>query len=73
MAKPKKILPLAPLERLLRKAGAKRVSKSALVEFSHVIVDYAHNLSAEAAILAKHAGRKTIIGADVRLAKKKIS
>lgn len=73
MTKPKKILPLAPLERLLRKAGAKRVSKSALVEFSHVIVDYAHNLSAEAAILAKHAGRKTIIGADVRLAKKKIS
>jgi len=73
MKKPKKILPLAPLERLLRKAGAKRVSKSALVEFSHVIADYAHNLSAEAAFLAKHAGRKTIIGVDVRLAKKKIS
>ncbi len=73
MVKTKKILPLAPLERLLRKAGAKRVSKSALVEFSHVIADYAHNLSAETAVLAKHAGRKTIIGADVRLAKKKIS
>lgn len=73
MTKPKKILPLAPLERLLRKAGAKRVSKSALVEFSHVIADYAHNLSAEAAVLAKHAGRKTIIGGDVRLAKKKTS
>ena len=73
MEKPKKVLPLAPLERLLRKAGAKRVSKSALVEFSHVIIDYASNLSAEASALAKHAGRKTIIGSDVRLAKKKMS
>lgn len=67
-----KELPLAPLERLLRKAGAKRVSKSAVKEFSHVIADYAHDLSAEALALAKHAGRKTILGADVRMAKRKM-
>jgi len=68
-----KDLPLAPLERILKKAGAKRVSKPALVEFAHVILDYAHDLSSEAAALAEHAGRKTIIGSDVRLAKKNIS
>jgi histone H3/H4 len=73
MAKTKKTLPLAPLERILRKAGAKRVSKSALVEFSYVITDYASKLSSEAAVLAKHAGRKTVIDSDVRLAKKKFS
>jgi len=67
-----KDLPLAPLERILRKAGAKRVSKSALVEFARVIVDYTHDLSAESLALAKHAGRKTIVGADVRMAKKKV-
>ncbi len=69
----KKELPLAPFERILRKAGAKRVSKSALVEFSRVISDYVHELSIEASALAKHAGRKTILATDVRLAKKKLS
>jgi len=67
-----KDLPLAPLERLLRKVGAKRVSKSAVKEFANVIVDYAQDLSAEAVALAKHAGRKTIIDADVRMAKRKM-
>ena len=66
-----KDIPLAPLERILKKAGARRVSKSALVEFAEIIVDYAHDLSARAAELAEHAGRKTIIGEDIKLAKKK--
>jgi len=70
--KPKKDIPLAPLERLLRRAGAKRVSKSALREFAVVLGDYAHDLSAESLALAKHAGRKTIVGADVRMAKRKM-
>ncbi len=69
---PKKDIPLAPLERLLRKAGAKRVSKSALKEFAVVLADYAHDLSVEALALAKHAGRKTIVGPDVRMAKKRM-
>jgi histone H3/H4 len=70
--KPKKDIPLAPLERLLRRAGAKRVSKSALREFAVVLADYSHDLSVEALALAKHAGRKTIVGADVRMAKRKM-
>lgn len=68
----KKDLPLAPLERLLRKAGAKRVSKSALVEFANVVSDYVKDLSTESMTLAKHAGRKTILDVDVRLARKKL-
>jgi len=66
-------LPLAPLERLLRKTGAKRVSKGAVREFSVVIADYAHDLSAEASTLAKHAGRKTIIDKDVRMARRRMT
>lgn len=69
----KKELPLAPLERLLKKAGARRVSKSAVEEFADVLADYARNLSTQALAFAKHAGRKTIIPADVRLAKKKLA
>ncbi len=72
MAKEKKELPLAPLERILRKAGAKRVSKGAVREFSNRLYDYATRLSAEAAMLAKHAGRKTIIDSDVNMAKRKV-
>ena len=65
-------LPLAPLERLLRKSGAKRVSKDAVEEFANVIADYAYALSGEAVALAKHAGRKTIVDADVRMAKRRM-
>ena len=72
MAKAKKELPLAPLERVLRKAGAKRVSKDAVREFAAVIADYAHDLTAEAATLSKHAGRKTIIDSDVRMARRRM-
>ncbi len=72
MVKGKKGLPLAPLERILRKAGAKRVSKGAVKEFSSRLSDYVMRLSAEASMLAKHAGRKTIIDADVRMARRKI-
>lgn len=65
-------LPLAPLERLLRRAGAKRVSKSAVEEFAEVMADYTHDLCTEAVALAKHAGRKTIVASDIRMAKRKL-
>ena len=72
MAKNKKQLPLAPLEKILRRSGAKRVSKGAVKEFSYSLGDYITRLSAEAATLAKHAGRKTIIDSDVRMARRKV-
>jgi len=72
MAKTKKELPLAPLERILKKAGAKRVSKEALKEFSSVLSDYVYDISAEAATLAKHAGRTTIIDKDIKMVRRKM-
>ncbi len=67
-----KILPRAPFERFLKQAGAKRVSKDALDEFANVLEEKLAKIVAEAALLAKHAGRKTIIAEDIRMAKKKI-
>ena len=64
-------LPLAPIERILKKAGATRVSKEACEEFAGVIEEIAFELAAETAALAKHAGRKTVMTKDVKLAKKK--
>ncbi|MEM5809519.1 MAG: histone family protein [Candidatus Aenigmatarchaeota archaeon] len=63
--------PLAPFERILKKAGAKRVSKGAMEEFAKVMEDKLLQVATEAVTLAKHAGRKTILGEDIRLAKKK--
>jgi len=64
-------LPLAPVERILKKAGAPRVSKEACEEFAGVIEEVAFELAAETAALASHAGRKTVMAKDVKLAKRK--
>jgi len=67
-----KFLPLLPFERILKKSGAKRVSKDALEEFAMVMEEKLYAVAKEAAVLARHAGRKTIIAEDVRIAKRRI-
>ncbi len=61
-------LPLAPVERLLRKAGAQRVSESAKVELAKAIEDYAIEVARKASELAKHSGRKTVKVEDIKMA-----
>ncbi len=63
--------PLQPFERILKRAGAKRVSRGALEEFAKVMEERMLKLAEEAAALAKHAGRKTIMDEDVRVARRK--
>jgi histone H3/H4 len=65
-------LPRLPFERILKKCGAKRVSQDALEEFANVMEEKLYAIAKEAAVLAKHAGRKTIIAEDVRIAKRRI-
>jgi histone H3/H4 len=66
------VLPKIPFERIFKKAGAKRVSQSALDEMSRVMEDQLYQIAKDAALLAKHAGRKTILDEDIRLARRKI-
>ncbi len=66
------ILPLAPFERILKKAGAKRVSHEAMGEFAKVMEDKLLKIATESVMLAKHAGRKTVIEEDVRAARRKL-
>lgn len=65
-------IPKLPFERILKKAGAKRVAQDALEEFSLLMEERMLALAAEALALAKHAGRKTITDEDVRVARRKI-
>lgn len=58
----------AALERIMRKAGAQRVSAEAIESLAQAMEDYGLALSTEAASLARHAGRKTVKREDVRLA-----
>jgi histone H3/H4 len=61
-----------PFERILKRAGAKRVSQSALQEFSSLMEEKLYVIAKEAALMAKHAGRKTITAEDIRMARRKI-
>ena len=65
------ILPKLPFERILKKVGAKRVSQDALEEFAKVSEEKLMHVAKEAVALAKHAGRKTLIGEDIRLSRSK--
>ncbi len=67
-----KFLPVLPFERILKKAGAKRVSHDALEEFATIMEEKLYAIAKEAGVLAKHAGRKTIVAEDVRIAKRRI-
>ena len=65
-----KRLPIAPFEKILKDAGAKRVSKSAAREFALVIEEISDKIAADATKLSKHAGRKTVLADDIRLARR---
>ncbi len=66
----KTTLSLSPIERLMRKSGAERVSPDAVKYMSEVLEEVAQDISTQAASVAKHAGRKTILVEDIKLVTK---
>ncbi len=65
-------LPVAAVDRVIRKSGAKRVSENAAVALAEVLEERAIVIAAEAAKLAEHAGRRTVRDVDIRLAAKRV-
>jgi DNA-binding protein len=66
------ILPIAPVERIVRKAGAERVSEDAGIELAKVLEEYGIEIAREAISLAKHAKRTTVKEEDIRLASERL-
>lgn len=63
-------IPVAPLDRVIRKAGAERVSEQAAIALGDILEDLGLEIAKRAKELAEFAGRKTITAKDIQLAYK---
>ena len=69
---PEQDLPVAAMHRIIKKAGAKRVSESAAKELAKVLEGLGVKIGREALELSLYASRKTVRGNDIRIAAKKV-
>lgn len=64
-------IPNSSIDRIIRKAGAQRVSKSAIAALRSELEDYGIEISKFAIEIANYADKRTIDGADIALALRK--
>ena len=63
-------LPIAAVDRIIRKAGVARVSEDAAIELAEILEEKAMEVANDAGKLSEYAGRKTVRDGDIRMAAK---
>ncbi|MFW9994962.1 MAG: histone [Candidatus Odinarchaeota archaeon] len=58
----------ARVEKLIRSAGAQRVSADAVDRMNEILTDYGTTIAKYAVEIARHSGRKTVKENDIKLA-----
>jgi histone H3/H4 len=65
------MLPLATVKRIAKKAGVERISEKAVKALARIAEELGEELALEAAQVARHAKRKTILGKDIKFVAEK--
>ena len=63
----------ARVEKLLKNAGAQRVSADAISRMNEILTDWGKNIAKYAVEIARHSGRKTVKENDIKLASQRAS
>jgi histone H3/H4 len=63
----------ARVEKLLKNAGAQRVSADAIDKMNEILSDWGKNIAKYAVEIARHSGRKTVKENDIKLASQRAS
>ena len=61
----------ARVERLIREAGARRVSADAVDRMNEIVSEYGMKIAKYAVEISRHNGRKTVKESDIKLASQK--
>lgn len=64
----KRVLSLSAMDKIIRQAGAYRVSDKAKESMAEALEEQGKDLAREAKKLAEHAGRRTVTEKDIKLA-----
>jgi len=67
---PKKLLPIAAMGKIMKDAGADRVSNPAKKALKEELENIARGISEKAVRYASHAKRRTVKASDIKLASK---
>jgi histone H3/H4 len=65
-------LKIAPMHKLIKRAGADRVSEESAVALGNVLEVMGIKIASEAIDYANHAGRKTVKARDIEIAAQKV-